>query len=277
MNQIRTWSLGTVALFGVIAACSPTISDPGVDGSGGSGNATQQGSGGTTLPQGSGGAPSPGSGGAPVVPGAGGAPVVPGAGGAPVVPGAGGSAVDTGPICGDPAATMIAGGYINNGTICGFAWTATNGEGETIEPPCGTNGACFTDDTICASGTIPANDAAANSYTGIMIGINAQQKSDNSVESTWTASGSVGLTWTAGGATGEARILIQTAGGDYCVPNAKSGTAYPITMFVKECWEGGDQTPALTAATAVKAIALQINGADTAQTFTNLCITDIEN
>jgi hypothetical protein len=71
--------------------------------------------------------------------------------------------------------------------------------------------------------------------------------------------------------------LIQTAGGDYCVANAKSGSTYGISEFVKECWEGGDQSPALTAATAVKAIALQINGDDTEQTFTNLCITKVTN
>jgi len=276
MTHLRTYSLAAVALFGAIAACSPTISDPNNFGSGGSGNQQQFGVGGTVGQTGAGGGPANPSGSGGSAQGTGGAVVGVGTGGTIVGVGTGG-ATDSGPVCGEPAGTMIAGGYINNGEICGFAWTATNDEGETIVPPCGDGGVCFSGTEICASGTIPANDATTESYTGIMIGINAQQKNDDSAEGTWTASGSLGLKWTAGGATGEPRILIQTSGGDYCVPNAKSGTTYSITEFVKECWEGGKQSPALTAATAVKGIALQINGDDTEQTFDGLCITDIIN
>jgi len=278
MTHLRTYSLAAVALFGAIAACSPTISDTTNLGSGGSGNQQQFGTGGTVGQTGSGGAASPSGSGGSTTQGTGGAVVGVGTGGAVVGVGTGG-ATSGGSICGEPAGFTIASGYVNNGEICGFAWTATNGVGETIDPPCGTEGVCFTENTICASGEIPAivpaTDTEEGKYSGVMIGIDAQTSSEET--STWTASGSFGMKWTAGGTTGEARLLIQTAGGDYCVANAKSGTTYSISEFVKECWDGGKQSPPLTAATAVKAVALQINGDDTAQTFSDLCVTELIN
>src|SRR5690606_7961712 len=130
----------------------------------------------------------PGAGG--TAPGAGG--TAPGAGG--TAPGAGGTASGAG---GGGTATACQGGGINNGLVdngdfCGYGWTASNGEGETIDPPCGSAGPCFEDGgaSLCTSGSIPANTPAdataeppvAGVYTGVMIGINAADEGE-----TWTA------------------------------------------------------------------------------------------
>jgi hypothetical protein len=142
-------------------------------------------------------------------------------------------------------------------------------EGETIDPPCGT-GACFTGGSICACASIPAY--AAPSYTGVMIGWNVQQDSLGN-EGTWTATGT-GLTvnWTATGATGQTRVLVQTAAGDYCA-NATSGMTVPWANFKLQCYNevpGASFTPG----SQVKAIAVQINGDDSAaQSVTDFCIT----
>lgn len=191
----------------------------------------------------------------------------------------GSGGADPGPVCGTDTEFTIEDGYVSNGSICGYAWTVAFNGDATIDPPCGETGVCFDTDAICASGTIPANDPTIDSYPGIVIGMDAQSRRTDARGGggTWSAAGSLGMAWTAGGATGEARLLIQTASGDYCVPNARSGQTYPLSAFSKQCWEGGAQSPILTEGIAVQSIALQINGNDSPQAFTDLCITNVIN
>jgi hypothetical protein len=167
-------------------------------------------------------------------------------------------------------------GFADNGTLCGYAWTATNGEGETIDPPCGSD-ACFTDD-ICATGSLPANDADAGSYTGIMIGWNVAQAEGSSSSSSWKATGAgITVSYTKNAAaTGEVRVMVQAGGKDFCAPDVASGTSLDWSDFSVECWEGGDQSPKLTAGTEIDAIAIQLNGDTAAQDY-ELCLTDVEN
>ncbi len=195
-----------------------------------------------------------------VVSGTGG--VVSGTGG--VVSGTGGGA--TAVTC-TGAATSD--GYMDNGTLCGYAWTSAY-DGAEIDPPCG-SGACFTGAEVCASGTIPANSTV---YPGAMIGWNVAQASGSSTSGTWTATGSgITVNFTNGGATGEMRVLIQSGGTDYCAPNATSGQMIPWSGFTVGCWEAGGA--AFSAGSAVDAIAVQINGSDAAQTFSNFCISSV--
>jgi len=270
MISFRTWSVLALGALGIGAACSPAISsNPDVitTGSGGTSNTTSGAGGGNLV--------STTSGGATSTTGSGGATVSQGAGGTQVSQGAGGTTAGETISCMATAFTIGASAYVDNGTICGYPWTASNKQGEVIDPPCGT-GACFEGTTICASGTLPATDPETETYTGVMIGVNAQTGSDGT-EGTWSATGKIAVTWSGGGLTGEARLMLQATDGDYCVANAKSGTSYSISQFVQECWEGGAQAPAVAAGDEIKAIVVQYNGSTAEETFTDFCITDITN
>jgi len=233
--------------------------------------------------------------------GAGQTDVFPGSGGAPLAetggsaaasggaanPGVGGSNIGTGgtnagtgggsnnlPVnCSGSGFTPV-NGYVDNGTLCGFAWTATNGEGEVIDPPCGSSN-CFVGSTLCTSGTIPA-EVADVSYPGVMLGWSVAQSKEGGKE-TWTASGAgITVDFTTGGATGQARVMVQSGGIDYCAV-AKSGTAIPWSQFAVGCWEGGPNSPAFTAGKEVDAIVVQLNSAPALQTFTDFCLTSVTN
>jgi len=217
------------------------------------------------LPTGSGGVPG-GSGGVPG--GSGGVPG--GAGGAPT-----GSGGGTGAAC---EATATNNGYMDNGTLCGYAWTAVNGEGEPIDPPCTTSDGsdCFMGATICASAEIPANDPENSVYTGAMVGWNVGQPSGTSTAGTWVATGTgITVNYTATGATGEVRVMVQSGSTDYCAV-ATSGQAIPWASFTKECWTGGAMSPAFSAGSPIKAIVVQVNGSDTAaQSVSALCLESV--
>jgi len=278
--------------FSGLFACSAAVGAPPA-GSGGKSSAaggntqgTGSGTGSGGFQQGAGGSSFPGAGGAVVgaggaVVGAGGALV--GAGGALVgaggaVVGAGGAvvgaggAVSSGPGCSAAAFTVSNKNYADNGTFCGYAWTATNKEGETIDPPCGTGEACF-DGELCAEVTIPANDTEGGVYTGVMIGWSIAQSASGTEGTFKDGFTSIKPTFTKTGLTGEVRVLVQSSNKDYCVAAATSGTALSFDDFTEGCWEGGDMNP-LPATTPLKAIAIQVNGAATAQTGT-LCLTGL--
>jgi len=215
-----------------------------------------------------------GAGGAVV--GAGGAPVgaggdIAGAGGAPA--GAGGAG-DAGPGCSAASFTVSNMSYIDNGTFCGYAWTAGYDGGE-IEPPCpDSGGSCFMGD-ICATANIPANDATEKVYPGVMIGWNVAQKSSGGTVGNFTGDfSSITPTFTTSGVTGEVRLVVQSGNTDYCA-TAKSGTAIPRSGFAKNCWDAAGSTP-LPAGTPIKAILLQVNGSDAAQPNAEFCLTDLK-
>ena len=263
MNRL---SLGMLSVAGLVwLGCSSASVTPGGTGgaTGNSGGAVGN-SGGAT---GNSGGAAPGSGG--VAPGSGGA--APGSGGA--APGSGGAA----PGSGGGSTTIectgaaTASGYMDNGTLCGYAWTASNMEGETITPPCGSAGPCF-EDTLCADATIPPN--ADPVYTGVMIGWNVAQASGASTTQTWTSSGAgITVNFAAPAATGEVRVIIQSGGTDYCAPMVTSGTALTWSDFATECW-GTTGTP-FTVGSPITAIAVQINGSDAEQTVSGFCLNSV--
>jgi len=204
--------------------------------------------------------------------------VVSGTGG--VVSGPGGTT--SGTACTGEASTTS---YLDNGTLCGFTWTAMNKDGDnmdiagqTIDPPCTMDDGsdCFTGGTICATATVPANDADTNAYSGVMIGWNVSQGSSGGAVGTWTSSGTgITVNYTATGGTGEIRIILQSGGTDYCAIATASGQSLPFSSFVKECWDGGVGTPAFSVGSPVKALLLQLNGTDAAQTVTNFCLNSV--
>lgn len=245
-------SLILLSLFSAGACAAPT------DGGDGDGD-TIMGAGGTGVVTGAGGVVNTSAGGT----------VNTGAGGT-VNTGAGGTVAGPANCTGTTFSPVE--GFADNGTLCGYAWTATNGQGETIDPPCGTAGPCFTGSTLCATASIPAN--ADPVYTGVMIGWNVGQESGAASAGTWTATGT-GLTvnYTATGATGEVRIIIQSGGSDYCAPMASSGQMIPWSGFTQSCWQAGGA--AFTAGSPVTAVAVQINGADMAQTVSNFCLDSV--
>lgn len=185
--------------------------------------------------------------------------------------GAGGA--DTGPGCTATAFTVSNMSYIDNGTFCGYAWTAAyESGGATIEPPCpSAGGNCFTGD-ICATAVIPANDPP--DYPGVMIGWNIAQKSSGGTEGTFTGDfSSITPTFTTTGVTGEVRLVVQSGNTDYCAA-ATSGKAISRGTFAKSCWDDAEAVP-LPAGTPIKTILLQVNGADAAQPAVEFCLTGL--
>jgi len=271
MNRLR---FGLLSVAGLVwFGCSSAGTSP--DGGGSTGGAVSS-SGGAIGSSGGAvgvGGVAPGVGG--VAPGVGGAG--PGVGG--TAPGVGGTAPGVGGTApGSGGASTLActgaataSGYMDNGTLCGYAWTATNMEGETIDPPCGTAGPCF-DTMICADATIPAN--ADPVYTGVMIGWNVAQANGATATQTWNATGAgITVNFVAPAATGETRVIIQSGGTDYCAPMAASGVALTWSDFTVSCWEAGGT--AFTAGSPITAIAVQINGAATAQTVSGFCLNGV--
>jgi len=271
MNRLR---LGMLSLAGLVwLGCSSATTTPG--GTGGAGN-TGGAVGNTGGVVGNTGGVATGSGG--VATGSGG--VATGSGG--VATGSGGVATGSGGVATGTgggsttvectgAATMD--GYLDNGQMCGYAWTATNDQGETITPPCGDD-TCFMGATVCATANLPANVPADEVYTGVMIGWNVAQASGSSTNSTWTSSGT-GLTptFTITGATGVVRLLVKSGGTDYC-SEATSGVAIPWGSFKTECW--GTTGTALAVGAPVTAVMLQVNGDDAAaQPAVEMCLTSV--
>ncbi len=263
---------------------SDTGGSGGTINSGGSGSADTGGSGGTIntggsggYTGGSGGADTGGSGGIINTGGSGGD-----TGGSGGTGGTGGD-FSTGGSGGTGGSTITCGaslgildGYYDNGTMCGYAWT-TGFDGGTIDPACGLN-ACFIGATLCASGSIPANDTVNNIYPGIAIGWNVAQGSGAPIVSNYTTTG-IGITvnFTVTGVTGEVRVALQASDGhDYCA-TATSGTAIPWTSFKTNCWAGGTQQDPLPASSAIRAIVVQLFGADTPQTITDFCVNSVVN
>lgn len=258
-TTIRLVGFGLAALSLGLVACAA-----GDDGEGSGNNNNNNGTGGLVSGD---------TGGGPGVPGAtGGAPGA--TGGAPGatggVPGAGGTAPVT-VECPPAGADFATDGYASNGTLCGYIFTGS-WDGATVEPPCGVGGECFTGTNTCATGSVPAEDAEAMSYPGILLGMNVQQ--DNmGTESTWTSTGSgLTFTFTATGAE-SVRAVVQVGATDYCYDGVTSGTAVPWSSFKTECW--GPTGTALPAGSAIKAVLLQVPAKAMAQT-PELCLTGLQ-
>jgi hypothetical protein len=174
------------------------------------------------------------------------------------------------------ASFTVTNGYADNGTFCGYARTAKHNYAltvEIVEPPCGTGEACFEGPGLCADITLEANDPLVSVYTGARIVWNIAQASGAATADTFVDGfTSVTPTFTAAGFTGEIRVILQSSSKDYCVPNAKSGTAIPFSGFKKACWES--DASAISVGTPIEAISLEVNGTDTPQAG-RLCLTGL--
>lgn len=267
-TTIRLVGFGLAALSLGLVACAA-----GDDGEGSGNNNNNNGTGGLVSGD---------TGGGPGVPGAtGGAPGA--TGGAPGatggVPGAGGTGDVTIECTG--AGFTFANGYVDTGTLCGYGWTATFGQGETIDPPCG-SGTCFEAATeFCASAEVPQGEewvsaAEPGVHTGVVLGFNVAEHKTEKPASTFPTTGSgltVNYTFTASGGTESGtRVVVESGGKEYCA-DAASGTAIPWSSFQNECWEGGANTP-LPAGAAISKVSVQILGSYEAPlTISNFCIT----
>lgn len=175
--------------------------------------------------------------------------------------------------------------YYDNGTMCGYAFTAANKNagadipGTSIAPSCGA-GPCFTGDKLCATGvtTLPKHNPDSNDYSGVMIGWNVAQAMGSPTVGTYATSGTgITVNYTATGATGEIRVVLQTGEEEYCAP-VTSGTAVAWSSFKTICWHDDvNQTP-FAIGTPIKAILLWIDGSyATDQSITEFCLDSITN
>lgn len=286
------WKAVPLVLTGSIVgvACSPSSGN-----SGATGGAVAA-MGGTLVVAGG----APGVGGTPTSGGAlitaGGAPVT--AGGAPATTGgdAGTTGGDTG--AGGAAAGVTCMGtsgdittnYVDNGTICGYAYTAA-WDTATVTPE-------EFDDTatsLCVTGSVPAEvpavDDVAGVYPGLAIGFGVKEK--GTTKETWIVAGtSITINAVIEGVNatddGAIRFMFEPTtappatdegssidvGYAYWLP---AGTTFPVTVpftdFTSLPWSGAGT--AVTGKEVAK-FAVQIGGREAgAQTITNFCLSSV--
>ncbi len=175
------------------------------------------------------------------------------------------------------SAFTVAAGYVDNGQICGYAWTAKFPETDaavTIDPPCavGDGSDCFTGADLCTTATVPASTAEPAYYPGVIIGVNAAQGSAGGTNGSWTATGA-GLTATFTAPAGASvRVVVKSGTSEYCA-DATSGVAIPWAGFSVNCWEAGGAT--LSAGSPISQVMLQLNGGAAAQTAVNFCLDNL--
>ncbi len=157
-------------------------------------------------------------------------------------------------------------GYVDNGTICGHAWTYTLAPGASVAPPCN-GGPCFTGTELCISGMLPAADFPSE----ILFGINTAQERNAGGPGYFALGGSgVTVDFTRGGFDGEVRLILDT-GERYCA-SLTSGEKLMWSDFSVGCSEEGPRPPEFEPGTEVRAFLFQLNNAEEDQSFSNFCV-----
>lgn len=170
-------------------------------------------------------------------------------------------------------------GYVDNGTWCGYGYTAA-WDGAMVMP------ATFEGLTeLCASGATNGMEADP-SYPGLEVGFGVKQHmTEAGNESSWPIS-STGITidFTATGATGDGAVVIKlgipgTTASSYAVRlTAAQASSGSVTLTWSEFntapWDGSGMSPA--AGTEISQIAVQVRAtAEAAQTVSSLCINSV--
>lgn len=186
----------------------------------------------------------------------------------------------------------IASNYVDNGTICGYAYTAA-WDTATVTPEEYDDTAT----TLCATGSVPAEVPAdaeggvTGVYPGLAIGFGVKEK--NTTKETWIVTGtSITVDATIEGVNttddGAIRFMFEPTeappdtidgaskdvGYAYWLP---AGTTFPVTVpftdFVSLPWSAAGT--AVTGKEVVK-FAVQIGGRETGpQTITNFCLNSV--
>jgi hypothetical protein len=185
--------------------------------------------------------------------------------------------------------------YVDNGTICGYAFPAAWGGASTVPAEEFASGST----ELCVTGSIPAEVAAAEAtggmpavegvYPGLSIGFGVQEI--GSTKGTWTVAGtSITIDAVAEGANmtdaGALRVMFRPTeapadagaskdvGYAYWLP---AGTTFPVTVefskFMSLPWSADGSS---VVGKTVDQFSLQIGGRTTgAQTITNFCLKSV--
>lgn len=175
------------------------------------------------------------------------------------------------------------------GAMSGYGFVALGSADTLTSPTCGADNTEITADTecktttkwsttdsLCMSGSIPANDSDPPDYTGnwgVSVGVNATAPDGDGIGQSF-ASISIKV---SGSPTSGLRAIINVGGTDYCYNGMKSGTAIPLTSFNTECWEGGagDDFAAADSPNIEKVI-VQVSSSETADiTVKDFCLEGI--
>jgi hypothetical protein len=196
-----------------------------------------------------------------------------GAGGAV---GAGGSAATV--TCAGTA-WSVTNGYVDNGTWCGYGFTASWDDAVVMPAMFGAG-----DNELCVTGSIPAEDPAATPplYPGLMIGFDV--KSDGTTDGTWPATGTgITVNYTATGTATDAgtiRVMVKTKtsptdGYSYWAPMGSSSGALTVKWsdLTDAPWEPASATKTMSANEEVVQIGIQAGGRESgAQPSMTLCL-----
>lgn len=166
------------------------------------------------------------------------------------------------------------GGYVTAGSWHGYAWTAKDTLGSTINPV--DFSMLSGGEALCACGTVKGT----STYEGVaMIGINLSQEQTGDPVAV-TPSGA-GITVSVSGA-GSTPLRLQIQGPDgetdpsqrWCANLPSTGGTVAWEDFQFECWDGGMQIPFDKTANDIVAAMVLVPGGTMDIPF-DFCVTDL--
>lgn len=185
------------------------------------------------------------------------------------------SGAATAPACNVTAATgaiVLATNYMSP-SLCasapgGYAYAYADKAGST---------SCSSESAFCGQGTTTVQTSTNSSTAwGAGIGVNLDQVMGSMVPSACAAKGA-GITYAVSGTLPPQgmRLIIDSAGMDYCAPLSAISGMVPWASFNTACWEPTTGAALAAAPATATHVEFQVNAAATAGTF-DFCVTSLE-
>jgi len=150
----------------------------------------------------------------------------------------------------------------------GYAYSYADKAGST---------SCLSESAFCGQGTTtiqtPTNSSTA---WGAGIGVNLDQVMGTMVPGACAANGA-GIGYAVSGMLPPQgmRLIIDSAGMDYCAPLSAVSGMVPWASFNTACWEPSTGTALMAAPSMATHVEFQVNAASAAGTF-DFCVTSLE-
>jgi hypothetical protein len=149
----------------------------------------------------------------------------------------------------------------------GYAYSYADKAGST---------SCLSESAFCGQGTTTVQTSTNSSTAwGAGIGVNLDQMMGSMVPGACAASGA-GITYALSGTLPPQgmRLIIDSAGMDYCAPLSAISGMVPWASFNTACWEPSTGTALAGAPTVSTHVEFQVNASSGAGTF-DFCVTSL--
>lgn len=136
---------------------------------------------------------------------------------------------------------------------------------------------CSSESAFCGEGTTTVQTSTNSSTAwGAGIGVNLDQMMGSMVPGACAANGA-GITYAVSGTLPPQgmRLIIDSAGMDYCAPLSAVSGMVPWASFNTACWEPSTGTALTSAPSMATHVEFQVNATSAAGTF-DFCVTSLE-